>query len=103
MVPDSPESQIAVLLSRVDSLEAQVRAFAISATRVERLDVQQENMAEDIRNIAKDVHQIKQLHDQREERIAQDRRAMRVALYGLIGLLLATLISGAVTIVVAFA
>jgi hypothetical protein len=103
MVPDSPESRIAVLLSRVDSLEAQVRVFAASATRVERLDVQLENIDDDVKGLAKDVSDIKHILDTREERQAQDRRAIRVALIGLIATLVATLLTVAGAMIVAFA
>lgn len=103
MVPDTPESRIAVLQSRVDALERQIQALGATATQVATLGVKLDNLDEDAKGLTREVIEIKHTLDTREERQAMDRRAIRVALIGLIGLLVATLLTVAGTLVVAFA
>jgi hypothetical protein len=103
MPPDTPESQLAVLRSRVAALEVQVNALGPTATQVATLAVQLGYIDQDLKDLNRDVAGIKSTLDTREERQAQDRRAIRVALIGLIATLVATLLTVAGALIVAFA
>lgn len=125
MVPDSDSSRLARLEQRVNDHDTMIRTVAPLSTQQAVLNAEVAHIRDDLREVGSDVdglvkemrdrfHRLADDQQKRDEsRVAEDqrrdeaeaagRRQLRVALYGLIGVLGAALIAALATILVALA
>lgn len=125
MVPDSDSSRLARLEQRVNDHDTMIRTVAPLSTQQAVLNAEVSHLRDDLRGVGDDVEGLVKDMQARFDRLAEDqrkrdearaaedqrrdeaeaagRRQLRMALYGLIGVLGAALIGALATILVALA
>ena len=105
MSPDTPvgelNTRISRLEQRVEDLDRLVSALGPVSTQAATLAVQLSHVSDDISNVKSEVGKLFGLLDQREERVSQERRSTRTALWSLVAVLGAAIITAVGAIIVA--
>lgn len=101
MTPDSDSSRLARLEQRVDDLAGLLSTFGATTTHVAMMGVKQDHYDEAVRGMRADVKELRDALDTRDAQMSKERKDTRIALWSLVGVLGAALISGGAAIVVA--
>lgn len=94
-------SRLARLEQRMDDLSSSVSTIPATATQVATLQVQQGHYDKAVEVLRADVKELRDALDTRDAQVSKERRDTRVALWSLVGVLVAAMISGGAAIVAA--
>lgn len=96
-----PEERLARLEERVDQVQRLVEAFGPTVTLSATMQVTLDHIEEDIRAIKMDIHEQRLAIEERDEAAMKERKDTKVALWSLVGVLGAAIISAIGGVVIA--
>lgn len=95
------QRRLAALEQRVQDIDNQVSRLLPLAETMAGFGVKLDHIESGMTKLGADIHGIESMLDDRDKAVSAERKATRTALYSLVGVLAAALISGLASILVA--